>query len=79
MAIEEGAADHLVHRVVPAHVLAENQQLPPFVEDRGGVQSARVSERRLLGAHFVRQCGKHFLRDGNAGVHGRKVLMYGIN
>src|SRR5207248_4187295 len=43
----ERPADHLVHRVVAADVLAQAPELAALVEETGRVQPARRRERRL--------------------------------
>ena len=46
--LEQGPADHLVDRVVPAHVLADNEQVPFEVHERGGMDAAGAGEDGLL-------------------------------
>ena len=63
----QGPAHHLVHGVVPAHVLAQAQQLSAAVvvnpEEPGSVHTAGVVEDRLCLAEPVRQRGQR-LRPG---------------
>ena len=47
--------DDLVQCVVPADVLAEDEQLARRAEERGGVQPAGLLERALGGAEEIRQ------------------------
>ena len=56
-------ADHLVHRVVPAHVLAQHQQRAVGCEQPGRVQPASAGEHALGLAQPVRQGSQHLRGD----------------
>ena len=60
-------ADHLVHRVVAAYVLAHEQRLAAGGEQAGGVQAAGALEGGL--AEPVRELGEERARDRRAARH----------
>src|SRR5262249_36004748 len=49
---QEGPADHLIHRVVPANVLPANEQISAEIENSSRMQPACPGERFLSPAHF---------------------------
>src|SRR5579884_471776 len=55
VAVEQGAADELVHGVVAADVFAQGEQGAGGVEEGGGVEAAGVGEDGLAGAEAVGQ------------------------
>ena len=64
-------ADHLVHRVVAAHVLAHEQQLAVGREQPGRVHAAGELEAGL--AQPVRQVGQQLARHHGPGRQRRRV------
>src|SRR5438552_7179222 len=69
-------ADGLVHRVVPADVLAKHDEPARDLEQRRGVQTARAVERRLLGAHLAWQTRKYLRANPQVRLQGRKLCPY---
>ena len=67
-AVEQRAADHLVHRVVAPDVLAGSSSSPVGVEQPGGVQAARARELGLLEA--LGQGGEQLPGDRRPGAAG---------
>ncbi len=68
-AVEQRAADDLVHRVVAPDVLAHEQQLAGRREEAGGVQAAGAREGRL--AQALGQVGEQRARDVGPGGQRR--------
>ena len=71
-AVEQRAADHLVHRVVAPDVLAHGEQGPRRVEQPGRVQAARCGRSagcRRAGA----RAGRRAARAGRRGPGGRRL------
>ena len=64
-AVEQRAADHLVHRVVAPHVLAEVDRLAGGREETGRVEAAGAREGRL--AQPLGQVGEQAALDRRAG------------
>ena len=52
-------AGHLIHRVVPAHILAQHEQGAVRGEQAGRVQAAGAAEHALRVPEPVRQAGQH--------------------
>src|SRR5882724_10063666 len=65
-------ADHLVHGVVTADVFAQHDQPAVGVEEPGGVQPARLLERRLGAVHRRRQVVEAVDGDHEVGLHRRE-------
>ena len=53
--LREERSNNLVHRVVPAYVLAQDQQLTSLVEERRSVDPTGMLEDGLSGTHAIRQ------------------------
>src|SRR5215471_13210793 len=70
---EERPADDLVHRVVPADVLAQAEQLTLGVEEACCVQTAGGREGWLGGAKPLGQVGEESGVDGETALHARRL------
>ena len=70
-AVERGAADDLVHRVVAPDVLAHDQELALGVEEAGRVQAPGSGEGGL--SQPVRQCREQGPGDRRPALHRRRV------
>ena len=79
-AVEQRAANHLVHRVVASDVLADDQQRPAGVEQPGGMQSAGALEGGLaqaLGEVGEELAGEDRTIRQRRGVHGHVLCVSG--
>ena len=58
--LKQAVADDLVHRIMPAHVFPQHDEVGFAVKDRRGVKTAGALKRFLVLAHPLRQRKKQF-------------------
>src|SRR5262245_23016482 len=70
---QKGPADYLVHRVVPADVLAPATELAAGVEEARRVEAAGGREAALFGAQAIREALEKVRAQTKAAVHARRL------